>query len=495
MGPRNSISSPVVVPTRVFWIMMAMILAPGIVLTRADPDLWGHLRFGLDMLSQHTLPSVDPYSFTQDVPWINHEWLSELIMGIAYRLGGSLGLVILKTALVSAALALILTALTPAWPVASAALLVIVATGLAPVVFTLRPQLWTLIGICILCRLFITTPQGWWLAAVPLLFALWVNLHGGWLVGAGLLAVWTTFQLWRPSASRGLILGVAVISALATLANPYGWHMWRFLASTVGMSRPITEWQPLSTNRFTATIPYILMLVVVGLCATVRPRPTFDRIAMIALLGAASLRVARLAPLWVAVAIILVSPSVIAWSRRVPARWWTMHLPSRAAAQVMAIPILCAAIASGIEVSRIGSCVPIEGDWVPDRVVGASLARAATHGTIVTWFNWGEYALWHLSPSLRVSLDGRRETIYSDEVLANHDELYAGTPAGIVYLHRLNPNYIWLPTALTHLREQLSRAGYRVDLETNQSFVAARADAPTIRPFSGQPPIACFPGP
>ena len=69
---------------------MILILAPAIVLTRADPDLWGHLRFGLDMLSQHTLPSVDVYSFTQDVPWINHEWLSELIMGVAYRIGGSL---------------------------------------------------------------------------------------------------------------------------------------------------------------------------------------------------------------------------------------------------------------------------------------------------------------------------------------------------------------------------------------------------------------------
>ena len=216
---------------------------------------------------------------------------------------------------------------------------------------------------------------------------------------------------------------------------------------------------------------------------------------MIALLGAASLRVARLAPLWAAVAIILVSPTIIAWSRRVPARWWTMHLPSRAAAQVMAIPVLCAAIASGVEVSRIGGCVPIEGDWAPDRVAGASLAQAAAHGTIVTWFNWGEYALWHVSPSLRVSLDGRRETVYSDAVLANHDELYAGTPAGIAYLHRLNPTYVWLPLSLTRLREQLRTEGYRVDVETRQSFVAGRAGSPVIPLFAGHAPTSCFPGP
>ena len=35
--------------------------------TYADADLWGHVRFGLDILSAGHLPSVDPYSFTSDV--------------------------------------------------------------------------------------------------------------------------------------------------------------------------------------------------------------------------------------------------------------------------------------------------------------------------------------------------------------------------------------------------------------------------------------------
>jgi len=53
--------------------------------TTADPDLWGHVRFGLDMLSTGRLTTTDPYSYTSDIPWLNHEWLSELIMGAAYR--------------------------------------------------------------------------------------------------------------------------------------------------------------------------------------------------------------------------------------------------------------------------------------------------------------------------------------------------------------------------------------------------------------------------
>src|SRR5690349_978476 len=72
----------------VLWVLVTLVLAPGLVVTRADPDLWGHVRFGLDILARPGLSSVDPYSFTQDIPWVNHEWLSELFMGAAYAAGG-----------------------------------------------------------------------------------------------------------------------------------------------------------------------------------------------------------------------------------------------------------------------------------------------------------------------------------------------------------------------------------------------------------------------
>src|SRR4029453_268254 len=70
------------------WLALIAIL---ISATRTDPDLWGHVRFGLDWLQSWRLPAIDPYSFTQDRPWVNHEWLSEAFMGAAYRIGGSGG--------------------------------------------------------------------------------------------------------------------------------------------------------------------------------------------------------------------------------------------------------------------------------------------------------------------------------------------------------------------------------------------------------------------
>ena len=73
-------------------------------LTRADVDLWGHLRFGLDILDSGTLESTDTYSFTSDRSWINHEWLSEVAIAGAWLAGGASGLILLKLACILGAL-------------------------------------------------------------------------------------------------------------------------------------------------------------------------------------------------------------------------------------------------------------------------------------------------------------------------------------------------------------------------------------------------------
>src|SRR5947209_1691666 len=66
--------------------------------TIADPDLWGHLRFGLDMLGSGMIVAQDCYSYTSDRTWINHEWLAELVFAAVYQAGGPPGLVAVKAA-------------------------------------------------------------------------------------------------------------------------------------------------------------------------------------------------------------------------------------------------------------------------------------------------------------------------------------------------------------------------------------------------------------
>src|SRR5262249_40632920 len=142
---------------------------------------------------------------------------------------------------------------------------------------------------------------------------------------------------------------------------------------------------------------------------------------------------------------------------------------SRRTATVFAVVSVVIFVVSATLTAREASCIAISGDWTPDRVAGRALTDAHVSGKMGTWFDWGEYAIWHLGPQVRVSLDGRRETVYSDAILKDHDELDAGTPEGLAYLQRLDPDYVWLPARLTRVSEWLAQDGYRIDVHTPQS--------------------------
>lgn len=48
--------------------------------TIADADLWGHLRFGLNILESGNIAQADPYSYLSTSQyWTKHEWLSEIL--------------------------------------------------------------------------------------------------------------------------------------------------------------------------------------------------------------------------------------------------------------------------------------------------------------------------------------------------------------------------------------------------------------------------------
>src|SRR5688572_10377149 len=57
-----------------------------------DPDTWWHVAAGERILQERALPEVDAFSFTAaGTPWIAYEWLGEVLMALAARLGGLQG--------------------------------------------------------------------------------------------------------------------------------------------------------------------------------------------------------------------------------------------------------------------------------------------------------------------------------------------------------------------------------------------------------------------
>lgn len=469
--------------------VFALLLALATV-TTADSDLWGHLRFGLDTIETHTLPSVDPYSFTQDLPWINHEWLSELVMGMAWMIGGSAGLAVLKGALVAVALFLVWRALSRVNLGAQFVIFAAVAASTAPVARTLRPQLWTLLCLTLLCRVLVERRARYWL---PPMFALWANMHGGWVVGLGVLAAWTAAET---VVSRRLDIGaiaVAVASLLATLLTPYGWRLWAFLASTVRMGRDITEWQPLWNVPPLDVLPWLMAVAAAAWLIWRSPRDLWPRITVVAMLAYASARVVRIVPLFVACAAILLADAMAArWPRPVGRPLMDRSPYDRLAAAVIAIATLAGA---GWVATTSMRCIGVETPRAADSEAMRVL-RGAPPGRVVTFFDWGEYAIWHVGPAVRVSMDGRRETVYSDARLEEHAAILDGRPDGLATLAAWRPEYVWLPATSARTRDWLVAQGYRIEHASDRSFVAVRPDLPPIAPAPPAPPsaTACFPG-
>jgi hypothetical protein len=457
--------------------------------TMADPDLWGHVRFGLDMLDTRTLPSVDPYSFTQDRPWINHEWLSEVQMGAAYRLAGPAGLALLKGALVTAAWLIVLGSWRGVDTGPRILMFAAIAAGTARLTLTMRPQIWSFLIFAILCSE-LARADSRRVRWLPVLFAIWANVHGGWVLGLGVAGAWWA-AAWVQSKARlfeAAILWLAC--AAATLVTPYGVGLWQFIADTVRLGRDIGEWQPVWTTPPANWVVWLGAGAASSWTIWRSPRMRWPAFAVLLMLGYSSFQVERLVPFFVVAAAVFASaPARERWPARPQGR------PLSAGDRRIAAGFAAALVAAGLWiVVRSTQCVSVAGDWVPDSAGAAVLARAQP-GRLVTFFDWGQYAIWHLGPRLRVSYDGRRETVYSPKRRVDHDALLRGTDAGARLLAEWNPESVWLPAWNPAAKGMLDRAGYRLEPSGAASLVASRRDlsplsSPVAAESSGR---RCFP--
>ena len=239
-----------------WWVRLVvfLFLAIAVARTAADVDIWGHVLFGRDIVTQGEIPVTDPYSFTSDRPWINHEWLAESVMYLFYRVMGPSGLVTLRLlTIVLVGLLVAASIRTEHLSQAGRDLLIMLGVILSlPRTQHVRPQLFSVLLFAVLLLILIRADRGHrralWL--VPPMMVAWANLHGGWMVGLGTFGLWSACEFirearWTARAQIALIVGLSV---LATLVNPYGWGLWRFLWETVGIGRAdIDEWSPITS--------------------------------------------------------------------------------------------------------------------------------------------------------------------------------------------------------------------------------------------------------
>ena len=480
---------PLILPRVIIWAVVIAILS----YTVADPDLWGHVKFGMDIVSQGSIPRIDPYSFTSDRVWINHEWLSEVVFGAAYSTFGQIGLGTLKLILMLLTFVVLSRhlALFGIPPVIRDVLILVAIVGSVTIIRSVRPQLFSLLFFVILLTALRGAERGatrrLWL--IPPMALLWANTHGGWLVGIGILGVWTAIRLARPlGAGRLVWLTVGLGSLIATLATPYGTELWRFLAATVSFGRAnIVEWQPLTDRPLLDAVPWLLGTACGAAILIRRRQPALSLGVAYAVLLVSAFRVVRLGPFFAVTGILLFADSL---SQPAPAKRNVL----RSSTEAWIVAALSVLIIGGgsTAVSTNLSCLQMAGSQTPDLTTAAAIRDARLSGRMLTWFDWGQYAIWSFEPDILVSMDGRRETVYSDVVLAQHDAIYRLTGAWQEELQRLNPDHVWLPKSVP-TTQALEQIGWQKLAESSSAVVFSKRAPTTIAsPRSVQQ--ECFPG-
>jgi hypothetical protein len=235
------------------------------LLMPAQSDTFWLLREGTAILQSHQIPHADSYSFTAaGAPYVDHEWLSELLLALGHRLGGMPGVELVAATAVVGALALIYRLMVG--PLLTRFAILVATLSLSSCVWALRPMVFTLFALALLVWLLVRQR----LRYLPLLFLVWANAHGGVVVGWMVLVGASAAALvrWRKRgepADRRRVVALALalpLAGLATLATPLGAHIFSYVAETTrrGYAIGITEWDPTLPTSVLGVLFWIVAL-------------------------------------------------------------------------------------------------------------------------------------------------------------------------------------------------------------------------------------------
>ncbi len=225
----------------VFGLFFIVAIGFGPRMMNIDGDLGRHLTIGEYILSQRVIPTIDIFSHTKfGDPITPHEWLSQLIFAISYRLAGFNGVILLSAILIGCAYAWVYHfSMRKSGSPLSALIVVILVAAAGSLHWLTRPHLFTILFLIIwynlLDRVYSGATSAWWL--LPITMLAWVNLHGAFIAGFVLCAGFIVGVFWEGWLAKSISLAdsrkrlirlllAGFISLLVTLLNPVGWRIW-----------------------------------------------------------------------------------------------------------------------------------------------------------------------------------------------------------------------------------------------------------------------------
>lgn len=439
--PADSLAGP-----PYLWGLAALLTTWGFGYTAMlNSDLWFHLAAGRAIVQDGEIPRVDSWSYTAfGDPWHNHEWLSGVVFHGWSALFGVESLVYWKWLLLATAFGLLFAGLVRVTgrPVASY-LATLSALALAAPFFDIRPHLYTLVAVSALLYIGLTRRRLPW--ALPLLFLIWINLHGGAVLGLMIVGLLVTARVVtrKPGEAAGLRRDGLVFLGCggASLVNPFGVSalLYPFRLALGGGSasrRHIYEWaspfieggiqSPLYPWALAWAATATMLLLRRGVLRGPGAHVWWTVLVFAAVTVAMSLQSRRFIVLFALAQAYLVAPVLpdpLRW-----ARWRDRAAPVRGR-------LLTAAALVTIAVALV-RLVPYP--WGPEAfapltrlhrmpVAAVDFVEANDlDGKVFSYFLWGGYLHHRTAGDLRVFLDPRSETVFSDRTQRSYYHVHQG---------------------------------------------------------------------
>jgi hypothetical protein len=383
--------------------------------TGLSDDVFWHRAAGVWMLDHHRVMTHDIFSYTvTGHSWITPEWGYGVLLAESVRLIGPVAFWLLSAGLASLtvlAVALRCRLLGAGWTWTG---LLCLETAVAVTLFLDdRPQMVSYLFLALLLLLLsLARRSRRWLVVVPVLFVVWANMHGSFPLGLAVLALEAVVALVPVRVGRVTVsdplgrapaLATLVVSALATLVNPFGPAVY---SSALGVTfngtirRLVAEWQsPDFHDPVVLAVVVLPVVITVGYLAVSREDVPAVELVLAAFLLVSTLDAFRFLPYF-----------AIAWcalaARCSPLRREEIR-PT-----LIVWPLLVV-----LGVSLLG------GPWWPAGRPAASVpVRAVTYlehhrGRVFATYVWNDYLDW---VGIRVFVDGRTELYTSTPVLRQY---------------------------------------------------------------------------
>lgn len=240
-----------------FGFLFSIVFTYNIQLNHLDNDSFWHIKTGEYIFLNKQIPTMDIFSWygmENNLRWINHEWLFDLVIYLIYRLGGMPG-VVFSASLVAGLLFLLIYRFTLercSHPALSRVIAFLGVCGLSPFISP-RPQV---LSYCLLILMALLFEKKKWFWAIPILI-IGTNLHGGFYPMYLLVAA---YYAWK---EKPLLLPLML---LAVMINPYGPEMvtYPFHIQSNADFKYISEWKPTqlgTINNVYYLFSYLILLI------------------------------------------------------------------------------------------------------------------------------------------------------------------------------------------------------------------------------------------